>query len=596
MKKLGIILFSVISLYSFSQGGAKEETLAKHYYSAGDYEKAAVLLEVLLNSKENNRRYYSMLFNSLLRLNEYTYLEKIIKKQIRKHKGEIDFEIDLAYVYSQNDQADKSKKLNEKIISNLQADDQEIRAVAYKYISLNQNEYLLKTYEKAYKLFRDESKYAFELGETYLRLNKQEEAIKFFLAFLERNPNKFIRVQNIFSQNLNIGGFANAIETGLYEKIQKNPREKMYPGLLIWLFTNQKDFKSALIQAKAIDKKHKEEGARIIRLAQTALEEQDYTSSIEAYQYLLEKGETNGYFRMAKSGVLKARKQKVLKNNEYTNDDLFALKQEYEDYLDTYGKSVINTKTIRELANLKANYLDDISGGIELIESVLKYPNLKKKSRNELKLDLGDMYILKEDVWESVLLFAQVDKDEKDSPLGEDARFRNAKLSYYLGEFEWAQAQLMVLKGATTELIANDALDLSIFIIDNLGLDTSSIAIQMYSEAELMMIQNKYNDAISQLDKIIKLFPGHVLVDNILMKKAEIYFIQKEYIQVETMLLKLLQSFSADVLADNAIFMLAELYDYQLNEKVKAKSCYEKIILDYSNSVFLVDARKAIRD
>lgn len=596
MKKLGIILFSVISLYSFSQGGAKEETLAKHYYSAGDYEKAAVLLEDVLNSKENNRRYYSMLFNSLLRLNEYTYLEKIIKKQIRKHKGEIDFEIDLAYVYSQNDQADKSKKLNEKIISNLQADDQEIRAVAYKYISLSQNEYLLKTYEKANKLFRDESKYAFELGETYLRLDKQEEAINFFLTFLERNPNQFIRVQNIFSQNLNIEGFANAIETGLYEMIQKNPREKMYPGLLIWLFTNQKDFTSALIQAKAIDKKHKEEGARIIRLAQTALQEQDYTTSIVAYQYLLEKGETNGYFRMAKSGVLKARKQKVLKNNEYTNDDLLALKQDYEDYLDTYGKSVVNTKTIRELANLKANYLDDISGGIDLIESVLKYPNLKKKLRNELKLDLGDMYILKEDVWESVLLYAQVDKDEKDSPLGEDARFRNAKLSYYIGEFEWAQAQLMVLKGATTELIANDALDLSIFIIDNLGLDTSSIAIQMYSDAELMMIQNKYNAAISQLDKIIKLFPGHVLVDNILMKKAEIYFIQKEYRQVETMLLKLLQSFSADVLADNAIFMLAELYNYQLNEKDKAKIYYEKIILDYSNSVFLVDARKAIRD
>lgn len=596
MKKLGIILFSVISLYSFSQGGAKEETLAKHYYSAGDYKKAAVLLEDVLNSKENNRRYYSMLFNSLLRLNEYTYLEKIIKKQIRKHKGEIDFEIDLAYVYSQNDQADKSKKLNEKIISNLQADDQEIRAVAYKYISLSQNEYLLKTYEKANKLFRDESKYAFELGETYLRLDKQEEAINFFLTFLERNPNQFIRVQNIFSQNLNIEGFANAIETGLYEMIQKNPREKMYPGLLIWLFTNQKDFTSALIQAKAIDKKHKEEGARIIRLAQTALQEQDYTTSIVAYQYLLEKGETNGYFRMAKSGVLKARKQKVLKNNEYTNDDLLALKQDYEDYLDTYGKSVVNTKTIRELANLKANYLDDISGGIDLIESVLKYPNLKKKLRNELKLDLGDMYILKEDVWESVLLYAQVDKDEKDSPLGEDARFRNAKLSYYIGEFEWAQAQLMVLKGATTELIANDALDLSIFIIDNLGLDTSSIAIQMYSDAELMMIQNKYNAAISQLDKIIKLFPGHVLVDNILMKKAEIYFIQKEYRQVETMLLKLLQSFSADVLADNAIFMLAELYNYQLNEKDKAKIYYEKIILDYSNSVFLVDARKAIRD
>ncbi|MFT4644862.1 MAG: tetratricopeptide (TPR) repeat protein [Planctomycetota bacterium] len=597
MKKLFIILFSIVAVYSFAQIKIvdKDEALATQYYSTGNYEKAVVLLEDLFNSKKNNRKYYAMLFNSLLKLNEYNQLEKIVKKQIRKYKGEKSFEIDLAYLYSQNNQAEKSQQLNLKIINSLQADDQEIRSVAYKYIRLNQSEYLLKTYEKGNKLFRDDSKFAFEMGEAFLKLGKQEQAIKYWLNFLEKNPNQLFRIQSLFTQNLTKKGFADAIETGLYEKIQVKPKDKAFPGLLIWLFTNQKDFKSALIQAKALDKKHKEEGSRIIRLAQTALQEDDYNSSIEAYQYLVEKGESNGYFKMAKSGILKARKQKVLKNNDYTNEDLLALKHDYEGYLETYGKSLANAKTIRELANLKANYLDDVSGGAELIESVLAFPNLKKKLKNELKLDLGDMYILKDDVWESVLLYAQVDKDEKDSPLGEDARFRNAKLSYYIGEFEWAQAQLLVLKGATTELIANDALDLSIFIIDNLGLDTSTRAIEMYSEAELMTIQNKYDSALLQLDKIMIQFPDHALEDNILLKKATIYSIQKEYAQAEKMLLKLLQSFSTDILADNATFMLAELYDYQLNDKIKAKAYYEKIIIDYSNSILLVDARKRYR-
>lgn len=595
MKHFFIILFSIISTYTFSQEIDKNEALAKQYYSTGNYEKAAVLLEDLFNSKANNRRYYNMLFNSLLRLNEYNQLEKIVKKQIRKHKGEKAYEIDLAYLYSQNNQEEKSKQLNEKVISSLQADDQEIRSVAYKYISLNQSEFLLKTYEKGNKLFKDDSKYSYEMGEAFLRLNKKEAAVKYWLTFLEKNPNQLIRIQSTFSRNLDKEGFSDAIETGLYQKIQEKPREKMYAELLIWLFTNQKDFKSALIQAKALDKKHKEAGSRIILLAQNALREDDYESSISAYKYLLEKGESNGYFRIAKSGILKARKQKVLKNNDYNNEDLLALRQDYEDYLESYGMTVANAKTIRELANLKANYLDDVSGGIQLIESVLGFPNLKKKLKNELKLDLGDMYILKDDVWESVLLYAQVDKDEKDSPLGEDARFRNAKLSYYIGEFGWAQAQLMVLKGATTELIANDALNLSIFIIDNLGLDTSTTAIEMYSKAELMMVQNKYDEAITQLDKIMTQFPEHVLEDNILMKKAEIYFIQKEYTQVEKILLKLLQTFSTDILADNATFMLAELYDYKLDDKAKAKLYYEKIILDYSNSVLLVNARKRYR-
>lgn len=597
MKKFLLILFSIISIYTFAQIQIvdKNEALARQYYSTGNYEKAAVLLEDLFNSTKNNRSYYSMLFHSLLKLNEYSHLEKIIKKQIRKYKGEKSFEIDLAYLYSQNDQAEKAEELHEKIIEGLQADDQEIRSVAYKYLSLNESEYLLKTYEKGNKLFKDDSKFAFEMGEAFLKLNKLDEAVKYWLNFVEKNPNQQFRIQSIFSQNLNKEGFEEAIETGLYAKIQDKPRDITFPTLLIWLYTNQKDYNSALLQAKAIDKKHKEEGSRIILLAQTALQEEDYEASINAFQYLVEKGESNSYFRMAKSGILKARKQKVLKENDYTNEDLLALKQDYEDYIETYGMSTANAKTIRELANLKANYLDDVSGGIELIESVLAFPSLKKKVKNEFKLDLGDMYILKDDVWESVLLYAQVDKDENDSPLGEDARYRNAKLSYYIGEFEWAQAQLTVLKGATTELIANDALDLSIFIIDNLGLDTSTTAIQMYSEAELMMIQNKYDEAILQLDKILTQFPGHALEDNILMKKAEIYTVQKKFTQVENMLLKLLQSFSTDILADNATFMLAELYDYKLNDKVKAKMYYEKIILDYSNSVLLGSARKRYR-
>ena len=594
MKKIVTILILLFGINTFAQVD-KNEALANHYFSTGKFEKAAVLLEDLYNSKTNSRRYYSMLFTTLLRLNEYDKLEKIVKKQIRKNKGEKTFEVELAYVYSQNNQVEKAKALNEKIIKSLTADEQEIRGVAYKYTSLRQSEYLLQTYEKGNKLFKNKNKFAYEMAEALFSLNKLDKAVAYWLSFLESNPNRVINIQSVFSRNLNKEGFQDVIEEQLYIKIQEKPNTKLFPELLIWLFTNQKDFESAMIQAKALDKKLKEAGERIMILSQNAMQEKQYKSAIIGYDYILQKGENNGYFRMAKSGILKARKQQILHSNDFTNEDLLALKQDYTDYLETYGKSLSNAKTIRELANLEAKYLNNVDEGILLIEELLQNTSLKKKLKNKLKLDLGDMYMLKGDVWESVLIYAQVDKDEKDSPLGEDARFRNAKLSYYIGEFEWAKAQLLVLKGATTELIANDALDLSIFIIDNLGLDTSSTAIKMFSEAELLLIQNKKNEAISKLNDILKLFPEHVLTDDILLKKAEIYLSKNEYTETEKVLLQLLKDYNEDILGDNATFMLAELYDYKLNDKQNAKAFYEKIIMDYSDSVLLVNARKRYR-
>ena len=596
MQKLLTILFLLTFTFSFGQEVEKNKALARQYYSTGNYEKAAILYEELFNSEKNNASYYAYLFNSLLRLNEYDKLEKIIKKQIKKNSGNDSYLIDLGYVYSQNNDAEKAKKKYEEAIENLTANEGKIRSIAYKFISFRLNEYLVKTYEQGNKLYNNDTKFAYDLGEAYLKLNKPELAIKSWLQFLDKNPKQINRLQSTFSRNLEKDGFQDALETELYAKIQNKPNNTTYPEILIWLFTNQKDFESALIQAKALDKKQKEDGYRILQLAQNAMNEDDYEAAITGYEYLLTKGEEHRYYSYAQSEILKARKEKILTENKYTAEDLLALKSDYLVYIDKYGNTISNANTIKELATLEAKYLDNAKGGIDLIEALLNKPGLDKKMKNSLKLELGDFYILYGDVWEAVLIYEQVNKDERDSPMGEDARFRSAKLSYYNGEFEWAQAQLTVLKGATTELIANDALDLSVFIMDNLGLDTTTEAMEMFSDAELLMIQNKMNEAVNQLTSIEKKFPQHVLSDDILMKKAKIASLQRDYFKAEAYLLDLLAKHQEDILADNATFMLAEIYELHLKDAEKAKTYYEKIITDFSDSVLLVEARKRYRN
>src|SRR5690606_17428365 len=106
---------------------------------------------------------------------------------------------------------------------------------------------------------------------------------------------------------------------------------------------------------------------------------------------------------------------------------------------------------------------------------------------------------------------------------GQEARYKNARLAYFKGDFTWAQAQLDVLKGATSQLIANDALNLSLLISDNLLDESDSAALQLYARAEHYGFTRQYNRALAVLDSINGAFPGNSLSDDIYMAKAKIY-------------------------------------------------------------------------
>lgn len=590
---LMIFFVGLFSLNGFSQED-KTQALARQYFQNADYQKAAQMFEELYNDNPQNYYFYNSLFTSYIRLNEYKEAEKLVKKQIKKNKDDIRYLVDLGFIYSQDNQSKKAESQFQEAIDKLSADENQVRTLANKFMSFRQDDFVIATYQKGNELLNDETRFAFDLGNAYLRANKPEKTIENWLVVVDKKPFMQQSVQTMISNNLDKKGLADALETQLYGYIQRKSNRDEFPEMLIWLFTNQKDFKNALIQAKALDKRKNEDGGRIYKLSLDAVQEKEYDAAIEGFEYIVKKGEQNRYHSIAKSEILRARKLKVT-SGKYTNEDLQALRNAYNSFLEKYAVNPRTAETVRDLANLEARYLFNLDSAIELLEDLLSHPQLTKKVRNEVKLELGDFHLLNGDIWEATLLYAQVDKDERDSPIGEDARFRNARLSYFKGEFQWAQAQLGILKGATSELVANDALKLSVFIMDNLGLDTTTTTMEMYAAAELLAMQNKKDAAIIALDKILKQFPGHSLADDIYMKKAEILMEQRKYEKAAENLELLLISHSEDILADDAIFMLGDIYQHHLNDYEKAMEFYKRIITDYSNSVLVVEARKRFR-
>jgi TolA-binding protein len=358
----------------------------------------------------------------------------------------------------------------------------------------------------------------------------------------------------------------------------------------------KKDYKNAFRQIKALDKLYQEDGYRVYQLALTAENDNDYDAAIEGFSYIVaSKGVKNPLYLDAKQKVFACKRKKLTSGYTFTLNELRILEQEYETFLIEIGRYNGTAQIMMELADLEALYLNDVDKAIKILEEVVDFPMLQAQRQARAKLSLGDYYLIKGENWEATLLYSQVDKAFKDDALGHEARFRNAKLAYYKGDFAWAKTQFGVLKSSTSKLIANDAIDMDVFITDNMGLDSNTTALEMYANAELFMFQNRFAEAFATMDSVLTMYPNHSLNDDVLYLKAKIYTKKQEYEKAIEYYNLILKNHVEEIRADNALFEMAELYEIPLKNKEKAKELYEKLFNEFSSSTLAVEARKKYR-
>ena len=277
------------------------------------------------------------------------------------------------------------------------------------------------------------------------------------------------------------------------------------------------------------------------------------------------------------------------------NPDLNVLDMLYQNTINDLGKNRHTVLLLNNYAYFQAFSLGDLINSKNILEEAMRIPQISSLDLAECKLIYADIMLLSSKIWNALLYYSQVEKDHKDHPIGHEAKFRRAKISYYQGDFEWAQSQLNVLKSSTSKLIANDAMYLSLLISDNLNLDTSSSAMEMYATADLLYYQQDYIQSINLLDSILYLFPSHTLIDEVYYRKYEIYYKTGDLHNAIDMLRKIEEGYSSDILYDDAIFNLAYLYENQMNDLEKAFSYYEIILLKCKGSVYTAKSRNRYR-
>ncbi len=574
-----------------------DEQLAYKFLNDKEYDKAADIYQQLYVNR-GYYHYFSQYVECLILLEKLDEAEKELKSFIKTDNTTNKWKsnVALAYVFLRKNEKDKSDKILKKLINELPEDKNLYNQIANGMRAKDFNEFAIMLYDRGSNISSMNYKFFMEKAQTYQTMMNFEKATENYLLHLEESPEDYDVVKSRMSYMLRYNIDDSVIDDMrfvLLKKAQDNMDNEIFAELLVWFALQMKDYEIALDQEIALDRRFGDREFDIIYLAKIARDNEQYDIAIKAYDYLVKKAQEGAYYEEAVVGLIEVQYQNVVSSKSGETAEFYS---EFEKRIEKECLELnISDKTAPILiirADILAFRLDEIEKAIEILENALNL-NLSKLNKSRLKMKLADIYLFKEEVWEATLLYSQVDKSMKEEPIGHEARFKNAQLRYYIGEFDWALAVLNILKSATSKLIANDAMTLSLMITDNLEYDT--VALQRLAKADYYIYQKRYELANQMLDSVNMYNPNEVSMPCLLMRKAQMAFDNNDYEMADSLYKRVYQGYADSYIADDALLKDAILLEKFLDRKEEAMECYAKLIDDYASSVYVAQARNAYR-
>lgn len=573
--------------------------LANHYYNNGEFSKAKEYYEKLYK-REPLKIYFERYYQCLIAENDLKNAEKLLKQQIQYSNGAVEYNVMLAQFYEENREQSKADKIYKSLVDNISPNPTAIINLFNAFKSKGKNDLAFLTITKGRNLLKNSYPLHFQFAEYYGAMKETKKMIQEYLDLVDYSANYKTSVQNVLSRIIDFSATSSeeytTLKAELLQRTQSKPDDTIVSEMVTWFFIQSKDFPTALMQEQSMDKRMDLKGRRVYELGAICVENNDYTTARKAFTYVKNLGESSPLYYQAENAMLNTRYKEIITARNLSADEIDETVKEYEQTLSRIGKSYRSLPLVIELAHIHAFYNDNAATAIQLLNEALKIERLTDIQKADVKMKLGDIHVLHGDIWEASLFYMQVDKDFKFEPIGQEARFKNARIFYYDGEFNYAQSQLDVLKQGTSKLISNDAIQLSLLITDNFGLDSNYTAMFWFARADLLIEQHKYEQAFQLFDSIIQQFPYHSLGDEILIKKSQAMQQQGKWYEALTYLDELLKYYGTDILADDAWFIKGDIYQNHLFDNEKAMECYKEILFKYRGSLHTTEARKRFRE
>jgi len=596
MKKLFLFCFlACFFQHMYSQN--TDEQLANQYYQNKQYDKAIIYYEKIFPKNPTPDNYHNYL-DCLIQTKDYKTAEKVIKKEI---KQETDYSIlyaDLGSLYKLEGDNKQAEEAFNKAIHKLTANQDNILALGKYFLDAREYDYALEVYNQGKKLLGDSYPFISEIGAVYKAQGNTAGMIDSYLEMLAQSPSYIQYVQDALE--LSVGNYVDAgqnstIKTELLKYIQRYPDKEIYSELFIWMLVQLRDYSNALVQVKALDRRNSEGGWRVMTFAAECKNAGAYDPAIQAYQYLIEKGEKSENYTQAKMELLDVMYQKLINGGVYSQKELLSLENKFKDALTELGKTPYVIELMEQTAHLQGFYLHHDSDAIALMQEAVSLPGLSSLAQAHCRMELADLMLADGQTWEASLLYSKVEHDFKEEAIGDEAKFKNATIYYYTGNFKWAQAQLNILRAATDKLIANDAMALSLVVSDNTQDSAMQPALLLFAHVQLLDFQN-YEDSVSTLLDSVYIISGTTtLKEEVLLMRASVAEKKGDFQKALGFYSDEQTTYPDGMLPDKALYLSAKLEDTKLHDEKKATELYKQLILKYPGSFYVEETRDRYR-
>lgn len=599
MKKniFAILLFLIGAITASAQTNQTQSksSLASSYYSRQQYDKAATLYSELYEST-NLTSYLDMYLNCLIELKDYDNAEKVLKKQLRKSENP-NYYITLGYIYREMKQPDKATEQYDKALENLAKNNSAVISMSNTFLNRREFEYAAKTFLKGRELIPGE-KFRYYLGNVYSYQRDYDKMIDEYLLMVKENEADMGRVTSRIKNLLMYStedALLDTFKSKVMKSIQSDPDVFVYTRLLIWIFIEEKNYTNALRQSIALDRRTQTEDRNILTFSSDAAKFEQYDIALEALDYLKQNHKNSPTFNEAEQQYAKTLYQRYCNTDEQLNHNENSINEAFELLIEHQGFQAQTVPSVINYAHFLAFYQNNIAKAEELLEKAMQSRNINSNLQSQLKLELSDIMVYDNNLWEATLLYAQISDANSGNTIGDEAKLKKAKLSYYMGDIFWAQAQVDVLKASTSKLTANDAMEMSLLFSSHFNLDSIVEPLQMYGRADLLIYQNKDSLALMVYDSIATLYPGHTLLVPIIMQKAKICEKHFQYEEAARYYQQILDEYAYSSSADKACFCLAKINQLQFKNIEKAQELYKTILTEYPGSIYVHEARVRFR-
>jgi tetratricopeptide (TPR) repeat protein len=583
----GLALF-LVQINAFAQSN---HTLAKRYYDAAQYDRAQLLYEELYEQYKG-KKYYNELFSCYLALEDWEGGEKLLKKLKRKMPNNPFVYLNEYILYKEIEKEEKSQKALNKVV-NLGKERAYAYALSRKLNDLELTEPLVKVYEGYFTKNPYNRNMHLGMAKAYEKVGNHEKMVDTYLDVVIKEPRIINSMKGRLHHDIQDKELAKEyLRKALIKRLQQDPKEA-YQDLLIWAFLMDGEVGKAYRQEKSLDRRLKLGGKRLLKFADICAKNDELVLAKQVVNDLLVKEEVSMLLKKQAKTKLLYYSVEELKIGTPNQERINLVENELKEFFTAEGFQSNNQSTQQLYANFLSTYKKDIPEAIKVLEKAIIY-NPKSKNTATCKLQLANLLLESNQIWDALLYYNQVEKGFEHDIIGHEARFLKAKVSFYQSDFEWALDQLKVLKSSTSKLIANDAMQLSLLIQESLNMDSSNFALISYARADLAFVQNRNEKATEILNSLIELTNTDFLIDDAYLLKAKIALKDHRPDLAEISLSKILE-LEESILKDNALFLLAEIYDVQHQDKEKAISYYTQILKEFPSSYWASQSRLNIK-